>query len=162
MHAQNWPQRRTMICLESGLMSILHPLCWSKWLEVERATKVARQTSVGILEVPNNLENWVISRGVPRTISGWSSPVHRSWMKPNEDIIKDAARGSWAPRSGVGSFLRSSVSPSVIMDVKGLTRARRTDWGQGPPDLNETSTIHTRTLLYSFHCTVRLTNWNRS
>ena len=31
-------------------------------------------------------------------------------MKPREAMMRDAARGSWAPRVGLGSFLRQPIS----------------------------------------------------
>ena len=65
----------------------------------------SKLTSVGILEVPNNLEYWSMSNGVPRTISGSSRPARRSCIKPREETTREAARGNWHPRSGVGSFL---------------------------------------------------------
>jgi hypothetical protein len=74
----------------------------------EPGNRVDRGTSVGILDVPNSREYWLMSRGVPRTMSGWRSPARKSCTNPMEDMIKDAARGSWAPRSGVGSFLSST------------------------------------------------------
>jgi len=73
---QNWPRRSTMICLESEAVSILHP--WS----------------VGIRAVPNSLLYWSMSRDVPRTVSGSSIPVRRSWIKPSEEIMSEAALGS--------------------------------------------------------------------
>jgi len=65
-----------MICLESEVVSILHP--WS----------------VGIRAVPNSLLYWSMSRDVPRTVSGSSIPVRRSWIKPSEEIMSEAALGS--------------------------------------------------------------------
>ena len=34
-------------------------------------------------------------------------------MKPKEDITRVAARGSWAPRSGLGSFLCKSALDQI-------------------------------------------------
>ena len=64
-----------------------------------------QHTSVGILDVPNNREYWSMSSGIPRTVSGSRRPARKSWMNPREDTIREAARGSWVPRSGVKSFL---------------------------------------------------------
>jgi hypothetical protein len=46
-----------------------------------------------------------MSSGMPRILSGSSIPARRSWTKPSDETIRDAARGSCWPRSGVGSFL---------------------------------------------------------
>jgi hypothetical protein len=60
-----------------------------------------------------------MSRGDPRAISGSNIPARRSWTKPSEEMINADARGSWEPRSGVGSFLPG------ILDVLCRQKARR-------------------------------------
>jgi len=84
---QNWPRRRMTMCLESEYTFILQPL------------------SVGIRAAPKSRVYWSISSGMPRAVSGSRLPVWRSWMKPRDETMSDAARGSWEPRSGAGSFL---------------------------------------------------------
>lgn len=51
-------------------------------------------TSVGMRAVPNNLVYWSMSSGIPRMVSGSSIPARRSWMNPNEETMRDAARGN--------------------------------------------------------------------
>ena len=81
-------------------------------------------TSVGIRAVPKRRVYWSMSSGVPRTESGSRMPARRSWMKPREERISDAARGSWEPRSGVGSFLpHTEDARSVVY----LNLARNSD-----------------------------------
>ena len=65
-----------------------------------------RSTSVGMRATPNKRVYWSISSGIPRTESGSRRPARKSWMNPRDAVTRAAARGSWAPRSGVGSFLR--------------------------------------------------------
>lgn len=60
---------------------------------------------MGIRAVPNRRVYWSMSNGVPRTVSGTSRPALRSCMKPSDETISDAARGSCVPRSGDGSSL---------------------------------------------------------
>ena len=39
-------------------------------------------------------------------LSGSRTPSRRSWMKPRELRMREAALGSWEPREGVGSSLK--------------------------------------------------------
>lgn len=95
------------------------------------------RTSVGIRAVPKSLVYWSISSGVPRTESASRMPARRSCMNPSDDTIKEAARGSCWPRSGVGSFLcnveamsvgcRCSVAPQCLLEDEERVQGKD-DW----------------------------------
>ena len=61
-----------------------------------------------------------MSSGVPRILSGSSIPARRSWTKPRDETIRDAARGSCWPRSGVGSFLNIEKQATFKVSPKSM------------------------------------------